>query len=167
MSKYSGYKDVYDHYGKCTDDELKEMTFWVGENPTPLRIESQKDLAPYYPNLIKGEAVKKGHQLCRFSQEPIYAFPFEDESVKEAVMTKTYAYRWLLSCEMIRLGWNQGEAYHWTKLNDKWEEYADKLDKEIAKKTTIDEMIHASKELTEYVKNNDSKDTVIVMEVAE
>ena len=82
MSKYSGHDDVYDRYGGYTDEELKEVTFWVGEHPTPLKIESQKDLAPYYPNRIIGENERGIYDEavvyeCRFSDEPAYLITSE------------------------------------------------------------------------------------------
>ena len=73
MSIYSGQdRDVYDEFGNYTNEQLKEMTFFVGDHPTPLRIESQKDLSPYYASSIIGQVPDKGRKLCRFTGTPSY-----------------------------------------------------------------------------------------------
>ena len=55
MSQFSGKCDVYDSLiaiHEYTDDELKNIKFYIGESLTPLVINSRKDLIPYYPHLI-------------------------------------------------------------------------------------------------------------------
>ena len=56
MSKYSGRCDVYDVFvmiRKYTDEELKNnVKVYVGDSETPLELNTQKDLIPYYPHLI-------------------------------------------------------------------------------------------------------------------
>lgn len=56
MSKYSGQCDVYDvlvMIREYTDEELKNnVKVYVGDSETPLELNTQKDLIPYYPHLI-------------------------------------------------------------------------------------------------------------------
>ena len=52
MSRFSGKCDLYDHCGDYTDSQLQASRFYIGRNIIPLKIETQKDLAPYYPHLI-------------------------------------------------------------------------------------------------------------------
>lgn len=56
MSVYSGRCDVYDslvEINRYTDEELKNnVDIYIGNIGTPLKIESQKDLIPYYAHLI-------------------------------------------------------------------------------------------------------------------
>lgn len=54
MSKYSGKCDVYDCYSDYSDDRLKQSKFYISTKDGRvhlLKIESQKDLAKYYPYL--------------------------------------------------------------------------------------------------------------------
>jgi len=54
MSKFSGKCDIYDMYGSRSDVEIENMEFYTYINGRTHRLEinSQKDLAKYYPNLI-------------------------------------------------------------------------------------------------------------------
>lgn len=56
MSRYSGKCDVYDSFvmiHNYTDEELKNnVKVYLGKSDTPLKLETMKDLIPYYPHLI-------------------------------------------------------------------------------------------------------------------
>lgn len=56
ISRYSGKCDVYDSFvmiHNYTDEELKNnVKVYLGKSDTPLKIETAKDLIPYYPHLI-------------------------------------------------------------------------------------------------------------------
>ena len=52
MSIYSGKCDVADFYADESDEFLKNSNFYLGDNPVPLRIQNQHDLAPYYSHLV-------------------------------------------------------------------------------------------------------------------
>ena len=69
MSKFSGKCDCYDMYGDYTDEQLQSSRFYIGRNPVPLRIDTQKDLAPYYPFLIAVAAYDNGSATVIFSEE--------------------------------------------------------------------------------------------------
>jgi hypothetical protein len=56
-------------YGDYTDEQLQNSRFYIGRNPVPLRIDTQKDLAPYYPFLIAVAAYDKGSATVIFSEE--------------------------------------------------------------------------------------------------
>ena len=70
MSRYSGKCDVYDHLGDATDERLRDNTnIYISDNPIPLRINNQHDLAPYYPYLIGIGSWSDGHAELRLSTE--------------------------------------------------------------------------------------------------
>lgn len=56
MSKFSGKCDFYDSaimIHQYTEEEFKNnVIIYVGNNPEPLKINSMKDLIPYYPYLV-------------------------------------------------------------------------------------------------------------------
>lgn len=62
MSKFSGKCDVYDSFGDLDEKALKNTDFYLGDNPVPLRIETQHDLAPYYPYLTAIMSWSKDHR---------------------------------------------------------------------------------------------------------
>lgn len=62
MSKFSGKCDVYDCYGGV---DVTEYNFFILDNPVPLRIDNQKDLAAYYPFLV----VMSGGKTVRLSTD--------------------------------------------------------------------------------------------------
>ena len=74
ISGFSGKCDICDHYGDYTDDELKNIRFYVGRNPVPLRIDSQHDLAPYYPYLVCIASYNGGKGSCKMSEESFIDF---------------------------------------------------------------------------------------------
>lgn len=50
MSKYSGKCDLYDCIGDYTDEEIaKKVKVYYAGSIVPLKIESQKDMMPFYP----------------------------------------------------------------------------------------------------------------------
>lgn len=56
MSRYSGKCDLFDSFvmiHNYTDEELKNnVRVYLGKSDTPLKLETIKDLIPYYPHLI-------------------------------------------------------------------------------------------------------------------
>lgn len=56
MSRYSGCSDVYDSLvaiHEYTEEELKNnVIIYVGKNKEPLKINSKKDIIPYYPYVV-------------------------------------------------------------------------------------------------------------------
>lgn len=52
MSRYSGKCDVYDWFSEYTDEDIKKCKIYVGDECMPLRIDSRRDLMPYYPRLV-------------------------------------------------------------------------------------------------------------------
>lgn len=55
MSKYSGCSDLFDSLMICkyTEEQLKNnVKIYIGNNYVPLKIESYKDVIPYYPHLV-------------------------------------------------------------------------------------------------------------------
>ena len=52
MSKYSGKCDVYDWLGDLTDEQISDCKIYLENECMPLRINTQRDLMPYYPRLV-------------------------------------------------------------------------------------------------------------------
>lgn len=60
MSKYSGKCDFYDHIEIFGLDNVLASNIYIGDNPVPLRIDSQKDCIPYYAHLVSMSATTNG-----------------------------------------------------------------------------------------------------------
>lgn len=72
MSRFSGKCDIYDCYGDMADDKIKISRFWIttsDHKKHELRIDSQRDLARYYPYLVSiGSFSKKDGARIVMSQ---------------------------------------------------------------------------------------------------
>lgn len=69
MSRFSGKCDLYDHCGDYTDSQLQETRFYIGRNIVPLKIETQKDLSPYYPHLVSVAGCSDGVSVVHFTED--------------------------------------------------------------------------------------------------
>lgn len=68
MSKYSGKCDVCDHFDGQTDEEISQYKIYLPNQIVPLRIDSRRDLIPYYPHLVVIGAFGDGSGTLRISQ---------------------------------------------------------------------------------------------------
>lgn len=68
ISKYSGKADLFDSFGDYTDEQLQQCSFFIEDNPVPLRINNQHDLAPYYPHLITMGNSNNGIWNCKITR---------------------------------------------------------------------------------------------------
>lgn len=78
MSSYSGKYDVADYFEGCSDEELRNSDIYIGDNPVPLRIENQHDLAPYYPHLITIGSWCEGRASCWITERSFVDFSEEE-----------------------------------------------------------------------------------------
>ena len=67
ISRYSGKCDCHDYFDDRTDDYIKNSKIYLGDNPIPLRIENQHDLAPYYPYLVASMGADKDGCVCHLT----------------------------------------------------------------------------------------------------
>lgn len=68
MSKYSGKCDVYDHLGDKSDEYIANSDIYFGYEAVPLRINSQKDLMPYYPHLVCMAICSNGKHVVNITE---------------------------------------------------------------------------------------------------
>ena len=79
MSIYSGRCDVYDvlmMIGEVTD--FSKVHIYVGHNPVELRIDSYKDLIPYFPFTESLGSRSNGEYCIHLSSKPSYRRDEED-----------------------------------------------------------------------------------------
>lgn len=69
MSMYSGKCDVADCYDDRSDEYLRKSDFYLGDCIVPLRINSQKDLAPFYPYLVSCASWSKERATVRMTED--------------------------------------------------------------------------------------------------
>lgn len=67
ISGYSGKCDIFDSLGDYTDEQLQQCNIFIEDNPVPLRINNQHDLAPYYPHLMISGGGYKGCWTCQIT----------------------------------------------------------------------------------------------------
>lgn len=71
MSKYSGKCDFYDHVWEDIDKYINFNIYLDNSLLVPLKIESEKDLACFYPYLVKAQYYNKDNKGCIWlSKEP-------------------------------------------------------------------------------------------------
>ena len=69
MSRFSGKCDVYDWFCDKDDDYIRQSKVYFSGGITPLEINSQHDLAPYYPHIIVyGGGDRSGHSIIALSK---------------------------------------------------------------------------------------------------
>lgn len=145
MSKYSGKCDFYDHIQSCGLEGVLASNIYVGRNIICLKIESEKDLIPYYPFLVLLDAYdsETGKRTIKLDTES-----FVDKEEKEwlerdlKLLFKYYNY-----CKRKHIPFNKTTALHkiWSFL-DNIPEYMNKLVDRVelvGKKATIDNL-HSS-----------------------
>jgi hypothetical protein len=79
MSVYSGKCDLYDSLigiGKVTD--FSKVHIYINDNPVELRIDSYKDLIPYFPCVPRVETHYGGEYRIWLSGKPWYRIEEED-----------------------------------------------------------------------------------------
>lgn len=125
MSIYSGKCDLYDWWGNFSDDKLKRSCLFVGDSIVPLRIESQHDLAPYYPYIVYLGTGGKNGDLEAHISERSYVDASEEEHLFWRLRDCIKYYRW---CKRNKTQYDEEEAVK--KMNF----FPDDIDKEIAKR---------------------------------
>lgn len=69
MGKYSGKCDWFDTVELHGMDNILKSKIYLGWNPVPLRIDSEKELVPYYPHLVRLAASENGIGIFRLTDE--------------------------------------------------------------------------------------------------
>ncbi len=70
MSKYSGRCDIFDSLSDISD--FSNVHIFIKNNPIELRIDSQKDLVPYYPFIEAIAVYSNGVYNISIGDEPSY-----------------------------------------------------------------------------------------------
>lgn len=165
MSRYSGKCDCYDSLvmiHEYTEDELKNnVRIYVGNSDIPLKIESYKDLIPFYPYLIGSACFdnEERKSIIHLSSES-----FVDREERESLEYKLkHLMRIYNRCKRKKVEFNVEEAVKeisWNGWNEKaCRELAERV-REKGKRATIDGLhleMHERyrKELVnEMIKNN-------------
>lgn len=121
MSKYSGKCDVADWCDGFTDEQLLAMRFYIGRNIVPLKIESQKDLAPYYAHLVSAAS---GSDI-RISEESFVDLEEREHLTWRLEKVKKY-YR---KCKRMKIPYDMDEAVKQSSFFT-----SSDIDREIAKR---------------------------------
>lgn len=121
MSKYSGKCDVADWCDGFTDEQLLAMRFYIGRNIVPLKIESQKDLAPYYAHLVSAAS----GQVVRISEESFVDSEEREHLTWRLENVKKY-YR---KCKRMKIPYDMDEAVKQSSFFT-----SSDIDREIAKR---------------------------------
>lgn len=69
MSRFSGKCDFADYIEIHGIDKVMQSDVFIGNNLVPLRIETKKDLVPYYPMLVSVCASENGVGMIRLTEE--------------------------------------------------------------------------------------------------
>ena len=75
MSNFTGKFDFYDMIEMHgVESVINNYKVYIGDNKTPLRIESVRDLAPYYPHILKsgGFDNRNNTGTVFFNQQVLY-----------------------------------------------------------------------------------------------
>lgn len=116
MSKFSGRCDLYDSLimiGEVSD--FSNVHIFINDNPIELRIDSQKDLIPYYACIASMSVYNNGKYHIRISGEPCFLAEERD------------FYKDILYKEMVENGYDKNIAYRWCYG---WDRFIEKLRKE-------------------------------------
>ena len=112
MSMFSGKCDVCDclvEIHQYTEEELRDhVKIYVGNSETPLKIESMKDLIPYYPYIIGSS----GHDnVSKSAVIHISAESYVDRQEREMLdLYLKYALRYYNRCKRKKVEFNTEEA---------------------------------------------------------
>lgn len=143
MSVYSGKCDVYDSLigiHEYTDEELKNnVDIYIGNVKTPLKIESKKDLIPYYPHIVYAACHNNKERKANvFITSESFVDTEERESLEFRLKELLKIYN---RCKRKKIEFNVDEAVKqvtWNGWNEEpYRELAIRV-KEHGNKTTID-----------------------------
>lgn len=67
MSQFSGKCDLYDWFYGKQEEDLKNYKIYAAGNIIPLKIETIKDLVPYYPYLVASAGWNDGRGIIHLS----------------------------------------------------------------------------------------------------
>lgn len=143
MSRYSGKCDCFDSLviiHEYTEEELKNnVKIYVGNSDIPLKIESSKDLIPFYPYLI-GSAYfdnEEKKSVVHLSSES-----FVDREERESLEFKLKRLLTIYNrCKRKKIEFNINEAVKevaWDKYDEKIYRILAERVREKGKKATID-----------------------------
>lgn len=143
MSIFSGKCDVYDTLvgiHEYTDEELKNnVDIYIGNVRTPLRIESKKDLIPYYPHLISvGSFDNEKRKSTIFITSKSHVDYEEEDILNWRLKDLLRIYN---RCKRKKIEFNTDEAVKkitWNGWNEEAYKELAKRVKEYGKKATID-----------------------------
>jgi hypothetical protein len=116
MSVFSGRCDLYDTLiiiGEVED--FSKVHIFINDNPIELRIDSQKDLIPYYACISSISAYDNGEYFIRISGEP--CFLEEESDYRKDILYE----------EMVKNGYDKNTAY---KRCYGWKRFVEKLKSE-------------------------------------
>lgn len=131
MSRYSGKCDVADMYDDYTDEQLQNTDFYIGRNIVPLRIESQKDLAPYYPHLVCVSSRGNSRETCVITTDS-----FIDREEAEHLSWRLESLKkYRRKCKREKKIYNIDEAI---KASIIFHETASGVDREMARRVGVD-----------------------------
>lgn len=128
---------MFDHLGDATDEKLQNSNIYIGDNPIPLRINNQHDLAPYYPYLIGIGGWGDGHYNLRIS-----TMSFIDEEERDHLTWKLNdVKRYWRSCKRKKIPYDIEKATQLISFfgmpNGIEQEIAERVEKD-GDKATID-----------------------------
>jgi hypothetical protein len=143
MSKYSGRCDAFDSLvmlHKYTDEELKNnVNIYIGNIRTPLKIESQKDLIPYYAHIVSSAGFDNAERKATvFLTSKSWVDMEEQENLQWRLNSLLRMYN---RCKRKKIEFNVDEAVKeitWNGWNEEPHRELAKRVKEYGKKATID-----------------------------
>jgi hypothetical protein len=102
MSKFSGRCDLYDTLIMIGDvKDFSKVHIFINDNPIELRIDSQKDLIPYYACIPSVSVYSNGEYFIRIGGEVCF------------LAEERCFYKYVLYEEMIENGYDKNIAYKW------------------------------------------------------
>lgn len=143
MSRYSSRYDCYDSLvmiHKYTDEELKNnVNIYIGNIKTPLKIDSQKDLIPYYAHLVSSAYFNNEERKSTIHLTSQSWVDYEEADILEfrlKLLLRIYN-----RCKRKKIDFDIDEAVKeitWSNWNEEpYKELAKRV-KEHGKKATID-----------------------------
>lgn len=69
---------MFDFFGDYTDEQLQQCSFFIEDNPVPLRINNQHDLAPYYPHIMIMGSGENGVWNCQITSHSFVDYEEEE-----------------------------------------------------------------------------------------
>ena len=108
MSKFTGKCDFYDHIEIFGLENVLKSDIYIGNKEHPIKVESEKDLVPYYPRLISISYCNRESSGIIVLTEKSW-IDYKEEDFLQWALDTIKKYR--RSCVRKKIPFDQEEAY--------------------------------------------------------